>query len=55
MVLIENPHGTGVRVVEGTKIAQMVLVKSIETTIEGVEEFDDETERGEKGFGSTGG
>jgi dUTP pyrophosphatase len=39
---------------EGDKIGQLVLVPVFPGWIEGVNEFDNETARGEKGFGSTG-
>lgn len=54
LILIENPNHQAQLIKGGTKIAQMVLVQSIPTQIEEVEEFEMETKRGAKGFGSTG-
>lgn len=52
-VLLENPNDNSQLIQAGEKIAQMVLVKTIYTNFEEVTEFDNETERGDKGFGST--
>jgi len=54
LVLLENPSGKGQLIQGGSKIAQMVLVPSVATSIEEIEEFEDETARGTGGFGSTG-
>jgi deoxyuridine 5'-triphosphate nucleotidohydrolase len=54
LVLLENPDNKGKLVHGGDKIAQMVLVPSVATTIEEIEDFEDETTRGEQGFGSSG-
>lgn len=51
-ILLENPDATPKTIKAGTKIAQMVLVKTEWVDIEETSEVND-TERGEKGFGSS--
>ena len=54
LVLLENPDNHSKVIQGGMKIAQMILVQSIPTVIEEVDDFEDETKRGTGGFGSTG-
>lgn len=42
------------RIQKGDKLAQLVIVPIVTPELEQVEEFTNETERGEKGFGSSG-
>mgnify|MGYP006422927151 CR=1 FL=1 len=47
-------HGKEEFTVEsGTKIAQLIVKKSVDIDVEEVDEFKDRTERSEKGFGSS--
>lgn len=66
--LYSGVHGVDGRIIEsdlykdfpvyqinkGDKLAQLVIVPIITPELEQVEEFDSESERGEKGFGSSG-
>lgn len=48
-------HGHHIHYIKyGDKISQLVLIPCLKPTLEIVESFDEETERGEDGFGSTG-
>lgn len=54
LVPLFNPTGTFVTINEGERIAQMVIVPIAAPELVRVEGFDETTERGEGGFGSTG-
>lgn len=54
MVPLHNCTGTFATIDEGERIAQMVIVPIATPKLVRVEGFDETTERGEGGFGSTG-
>lgn len=54
MVPLHNCTGTFATIDEGERIAQMVIVPIATPELVRVEGFDETTERGEGGFGSTG-
>lgn len=54
MLLVENIGPYVVRLYEGDRIAQLMLVKDVVFDLEEVEEITKDTKRGDKGFGSTG-
>lgn len=54
MVKLKMTHGDSYRVQPNERIAQMLFVPVQQVTFEEVEEFDETTERGQGGFGSTG-
>lgn len=54
MVPLLNPTGTFVTIDEGERIAQMVIVPIATPELVRVGGFDETTERGVRGFGSTG-
>ena len=51
----EDPHGQAISVSRGDRIAQMLFLPVLHAEWNIVNEFSVETERGEGGFGSTGG
>lgn len=54
MLLVENIGPYVVRLYEGDRIAQLMLVKDVVFDLEEVEEITKDTKRGDNGFGSTG-
>lgn len=54
MVAIHNSGGRIQTIEQGERIAQLVIVPIAQIELDLVESFEDETERGEDGFGSTG-
>lgn len=54
MLLVENIGPYVVRLNEGDRIAQLMLVKDVVFDLEEVEEITKDTKRGDNGFGSTG-
>lgn len=54
MLLVENIGPYVVRLNEGDRIAQLMLVKDVVFDLEEVEEITKDTKRGNNGFGSTG-
>ena len=54
MLLVENIGPYVVRLYEGDRIAQLMLVKDVVFDLEEVEEIMKDTKRGDNGFGSTG-
>lgn len=54
LVPLFNPTGTFATINEGERIAQMVIVPIATPELVRVEDFDEPTERGKGGFGSTG-
>lgn len=53
-VLLHNVSSDHFQVTHGDRIAQLVFVRLADLPVVPVEWLDDETERGERGFGSTG-
>ena len=49
-----NRSNTAFEIEVGTRIAQMVIVPVLQVTFNRVESFDDQSARGDAGFGSTG-
>lgn len=54
MVKLYNNSDTDYQVLRGDKISQLVLIPIMLPDLEVVNHFDDTTERGDNGFGSTG-
>ena len=54
MLLVENIGPYVVRLHEGDRIAQLMLVKDVVFDLEEVDDITKETKRGSDGFGSTG-
>lgn len=54
MVALVNLSNTGYQVTKGDRIAQLVITPYIRCEILTTEDFDDNTERGAGGFGSSG-
>jgi len=53
-VIVVNHGDEPFKIEKGDRIAQLIITKSYILPIEEVEEFSDETNRGEGGFGSSG-
>jgi dUTP pyrophosphatase len=54
MIKLRMSHGDSYRIQDGERIAQMMFVLVYKPFLDVVDEFDDITERGNNGFGSTG-
>lgn len=54
MIKLRMSHGDSYRIQDGERIAQMMFVLVYKPFLDVVDEFDDITERGVNGFGSTG-
>jgi len=53
-VLLFNHSDKDYQITAGDRIAQLLILKYLVTPFQEVKEFTEETERGERGFGSTG-
>lgn len=53
-VLFDNVSAEEVKISKGDRIAQLILEKNYQASFTAVEKVDEDTERGENGFGSSG-
>lgn len=52
-IVVKNDENYPQKIRKGTKLAQLLVKERVEVDLEEVEEFDKESERGDKGFGSS--